>query len=321
VKNALPSDAWRIAQVLAKCLDALRLIWMVATAKVLIFGRPVHAWHLKAIRLARFFGKPVISDFCDYDVNIEPRYVELTQLSSLVTVPTVLLAKRVSAVAPTPVQIIEDSLDLEVLRSLPLNLDLETTNYNDVLWFGMAFTSEGVSPSYHIFCDIIRKSLPLLMTNKRQVTVVCDDPARAQTIFESLVGRDFLPIRMLKWNISVMQSCLSRPGTAIIPYEEPVENCYKSANRIELALYAGKRVVSNGMLKSIDESLQPWVDVVKNGVIQDHHLTDQFYGGQAGLSFVRHFLEAKQFNIHKDWKFVLESLLLPEKPASRPLQY
>lgn len=305
-KAALPVDASHSLQVLAKCYDALRLIWMILFARLLIFGRPVHSWHSKAFCFAVILRKPVLSDFCDFDADKDSRYIKFAQMSKIVTVPTPALAKRVSKVSTSMVHVIEDSLDIHGLN-IPRNFGL--LEAIDVLWFGMASTPDGATESYAKFCSIVKNSYSSLVGMDVQVTVICNDPKHAQACFDSIVGATSFPVRILEWNIPTITKHLKLPGVAIIPYPEPVENCYKSPNRIELALYAGRRVISNGILPSLDKALRPWVKTLDNDCLQESDLVSHFHRGIEGLVIVRDYIDRKQDVIQAQWMFALEELL------------
>ena len=98
-----------------------------------------------------------------------------------------------------------------------------------------------------------------------------------------------------------MREELDRPGIVVIPYAEPIKNCPKSANRIELSLYAGKKVVVNGLLPSLDSELQRNV-IIRKGLINPAEIATQLVNTDA----IRHYLDEKQHRIDQLWCQLLD---------------
>jgi hypothetical protein len=248
----------------------------IACADVAIFGKPYGEHHLKAMKIAKAFNTKILSDFCDFHSDVNSAFLAAARHSDLITVPTNVLASRIIAETSKPTVVIPDKLDYS---SLPVDTaiedELRSAKPISILWFGLAFANDLPTSSFRRFCEITSDSAKLISAHGLIVEIISEAPERVSKYFGSQFdSSNVLSFNSRQWSIEAMRASLACPGFALIPYAEPVESCEKSANRIELALYAGKAVISNGSrLAGLDSRLSDFIKPMYGNIMQDKDLT------------------------------------------------
>ena len=299
--SILPKSIKRLIQRIA----LINHIWFLITlisACVVVTGKPNNPRLIDCLRVARRFGTRIIIDACD----IKPSYTNINEafaIATYITIPTRGLIAKVPPKERHKIRIIPDSLDRE---SLPREgridrIAFKERTYNDILWFGVIEASgPSERPSFSLFCDQIIVSIQQLETHQCRVTLVCSRSKEALQYLTQKLSPSSLPCSSREWSLQSMREELDRPGIVVIPYPEPIENCPKSANRIELSLYAGKKVVVNGLLPSLDAELQRHV-ITSKSVINPGEISTKLVNTAA----IRHYLDKKQDRINQLWCQVL----------------
>ena len=280
---------------LAPTLRRGKFLLALASARVVITGKPNDPRLIDGMRVARWFGTRLIVDACD----IKPSYVhiqEAFELASSITIPTEALMAAVPERQRQKIKVIPDSLDTACLPTSSERLPGPPPTLN-ILWFGVIEASGPAQrPSFALFCDLIATSIEWLKQHQASITLVCSRSDEALRHLERRLSPNTLPCEAMDWTIDNMRQALARPGLALIPYPTPVDRCRKSANRMELALYSGKTVLVNGRLPSLDEALREHVIEVGKGINEAFVHTSQ-----EDASAARHYLNRKQELIDQQW--------------------
>ena len=104
-----------------------------------------------------------------------------------------------------------------------------------------------------------------------------------------------------------MQKALASPGIALLPYQEPIASCDKSPNRLELAFYAGKTVMVNGRLPSLDQELTgAMIEIdhcIDQSMLNQHQ--DNLIKQKESKQMARRHLDHKQTTIDQLWAKLL----------------
>ena len=129
------------------------------------------------------------------------------------------------------------------------------------MWFGLAFANNEPTYSFQNFCRLVSGSENLITNHGLYVEIISESSDEAKDYLIAKSGaHSLIEIHSCQWSPDSMRQALSRPGFVILPYQEPVESCEKSANRIELSLCTGKVVISNGTkLSSLENALSAYV--------------------------------------------------------------
>lgn len=296
---------WRFESVLA--------LFKIVNADFVVFGKPYTHGHVKAMQTARKWNKKIISDFCDFHSSSHSNFLVAASLSDIITAPTKLLAKRITEETGKDITLIPDYIDHQILtltKSLSSRFLPSPTKYT-LLWFGLGFTNGKPTESLQSFCQLIAASSGVLASQNIEIEIISENANITESYFANAMS-SYLPIkfRSIQWSPEAMASALLSPGFAIIPYPEPIELCEKSPNRIELALYQGKVVISNGKyLPSLDEEL---VHYVRDLPLHSLSMTDlQFVlnDQEAQVQKVREFLDAKQLIVKELWLSLVENAI------------
>ena len=291
----------RLQRVIRKILLKTNQLWFLinlAAADSIVTGKPNDPRLLRALRFARCFRTKIIVDACD----IKPSYTNINEafeIATHITLPTQRLIAKIPPKERHKVRIIPDSLDRESLpgeRQAELITFKESTS-SDIVWFGVIEAS-GPSdrPSFSLFCDQIKASIQNLEKHKSSITLVCSRSNEALQHLKQNLAPSSLTCISKEWSLQTMREELGRPGIVVIPYPEPIENCPKSANRIELSLYAGKKVIVNGLLPSLDLELQRHV-IIRKRLINPEEIAKHLIN----ITAIRHYLDEKQNRIDQLW--------------------
>jgi len=283
----------------------LKFAYLFASSSTCVFSKPYHAYHLKAMKIARFFGKRIISDFCDFHES-RSEFIQAALLSDIIVCPTETLAARVKSISGSKASfsVIEDMLD-PVAKANPsplLKAHEIQTEKPTVLWFGLAFAGDEPTHSFRHFSQLSINCLQEINRLGFTIEVVCEDPERSiQFLSEhanlSLQGK----VKAIEWSPNSMRNALARPGIVVIQYPEPVSSCEKSSNRIELALYLGKEVYTNGWPPSLDAELKPFVNILTGSTLPSSALTLNDPNLVEKKSIVNAYLDQKQNRIQQKW--------------------
>ena len=284
---------------LAPKLRRARFLLNLASARVVITGKPNDPRLIDGMRFARWFGTRLIVDACD----VKPSYVHIQSafaLASHITLPTEALVDAIPTQQRHKIQVIPDSLDRACLptpsQQPEPHLQEPQAGLN-IFWFGVIEASGPAErPSFALFCDLIAEAIDRLQRHQASITLVCSRSDDALHYLQERLAPNTLPCIGMDWSIHNMREALARPGLALIPYPTPVEGCRKSANRMELALYAGKTVLVNGRLPSLDQVLREHVVEVGAGINEA-----SLHISQEGATAVRHYLDRKQELIDQHW--------------------
>ncbi len=300
--SVLPKSAKELLQHIALIRHA-RFLTALILARVVVTGKPNNIRLIHCLRIAKRFGTKIIIDACD----IKTSYTNINEafaIATFITLPTQGLSVKIPPKERHKIRIIPDSLDRESLpheRQADRIASKENTG-TDILWFGV-IEAKGPSerPSFSLFCDQIKASIQQLETHESSITLVCSRSNEALQHLTQTLAPSSLPCSCKEWSLQTMREELDRPGIVVIPYPEPIENCPKSANRIELSLYAGKKVVVNGLLPSLDSELQRDV-IIRKGLINPGEIATQLVNTAA----IRHYLDEKQNRIDQLWCQLLD---------------
>jgi hypothetical protein len=303
-KYTLKKLAWKLGSLLAS--------FKIADADVIVFGKPYTHGHIKAMQIARQFNKKIISDFCDFHSSSHSSFYLASCLSDVITAPTKLLAERIITETGKHVTLIPDHIDFQTL-ALSKNLSstsLPPSPRYTILWFGLGFANGKPTESLQSFCQLVAASSEILIDQDIHIEVISENANLTQSYLTESMGSPLqICFRSIQWSPEAMARALLSPGFAIIPYPKPVRVCEKSPNRIELALYQGKVVISNGKhLPSLDDELVPHV---RDLPLQSLSLTDlEFvpYDQELQVKHVRRYLDAKQYVIKDLWYNLIESM-------------
>ena len=276
-------------------LRRAKFLLTLASARVVITGKPNDPRLIDGMRVARWFGTRLIVDACD----VKPSYVHIQDafaLASSITIPTEALIAAVPERQRHKIKVIPDSLDKACLPTTSERPPDPHPTLN-ILWFGVIEASGPAErPSFALFCDLIAASIDSLQKHQASITLVCSRSDEALQHLECRLSPNTLPCEAVDWTINNMRQALARPGLALIPYPTPVECCQKSANRMELALYAGRTVLVNGRLPSLDQALREEVIEI------DARLEEAWImARKQGSTAARRYLDRKQLLIDQQW--------------------
>ena len=282
---------------LAPKLRRARFLLSLASARVVITGKPNDPRLIDGMRFARWFGTRLIVDACD----VKPSYVHIQSafaLASHITIPTEALVDAIPTRQRHKIQVIPDSLDRACLptpspQPTPHQQEPQA-GLNILVRRHRSKRPRGTTVC--AFCDLIAGAIDRLQQHQASITLVCSRSEDALHYLQERLAPNTLPCTGMDWSIHNMREALARPGLALIPYPRPVESCQKSANRMELALYAGKTVLVNGRLPSLDEALREHVNDVGAGIKEA-----SLHTSQEGGTAVRHYLDQKQQRIDQQW--------------------
>ena len=269
-----------------------------------VTGKPSSRAILLLLLACKTFRKTVIVDICDLDWS-KKYTLSAIKIADIVTTPTEYLADEIKHIRKKPLVVISDKLDY---ACLPSHKNVSTNEPIDLLWFGN-LEKEGAirRESFAIFCKIIKNSRAFLIKNNISITIISP---RAQDSLEMLlraIGNTSIHCESLKWSPITMQSALAKKGFALLPYKEPIESCTKSPNRIELALYSGRTVLSNGILPSLDTELQKYITICSDNRIDETALK-ALKKSKNTLEETRALIEKKQTKIKEKWQAVADTI-------------
>jgi hypothetical protein len=291
---------------------SLSIIVAALRSSLFVFGKPFHSHHMLAMRILHRFGKCIISDFCDFHSSSNIWYLEAAKLSNVIVCPTLLLAERINLETGHSVFIVPDRIDpvlqlasldrIENIRSVKIPMS--------ILWFGRAYYGIVPTDSFRIFCDIVSTSCQNINSLKLSIKIVCEYPEKAKLELISKLFGQYLDVHVFQWSNQVISEQLAEPGIALIPYPEPVELCEKSANRLELALFAGKKVYSNGIMPDLDHQIAPFVKVFNGSWDQDSPDNKIDLPTTSEVELIRSYLNKKNASIASQWDDIVENCLL-----------
>ena len=288
------------------------LLLCVAKADLAVFGKPYGSYHMEALKIAKKFNTKILSDFCDFHSGINDSFLEAARYSDMITVPTPTLAGRIYGETSKCPIVIPDRLDYCVL---PGDSELEKYSYclhpKTILWFGLAFANNKPTYSFSQFCRIVSSSEELIINNGSYLEIISESADRAKDyLIAKLRADSSIVVHSRQWSIVSMRQALARPGFVILPYQEPVESCEKSANRVELALCAGKVVISNAVaLPSLDKSLASLVKPMPCKALQSSDLIFNYTKQSDQAKQSKNILDVKSLEISLLWKHALQAIL------------
>ena len=233
----------------------------VAKADLAVFGKPYGQDHMEAMQIAKRHNTKILSDFCDFHSRLNDTFLEAAHYSDVITVPTNALASRIYAESSKYPIVIPDKLDYCVLPGISALEQLsDGLQPKTILWYGLTFANNEPTYSFRNFCRIVSGSEDLIINHGLYVEIISESSDRAKDyLIANLRADSLIELHSCQWSLISMRQALSRPGFVVLPYPEPVESCEKSANRIELALCAGKVVISNGSkLSSLENALSAY---------------------------------------------------------------
>ena len=298
----------KISRVLSNILQAFQIgaqLLLNRRVKSIATGKPSSRTILLLLLACKTFRKSVIVDICDLDWSKKYTLAAI-RIADIVTTPTEYLADEIKHIRKKPLFVIPDKLDY---ACLPSHKNVAANSPIDLLWFGN-LEKEGAirRESFAIFCKIIKNSRAFLIKNNISITIISP---RAQDSLEMLfraIGNTSLHCESLKWSPLAMQSALAKKGFALLPYKEPIKSCKKSPNRIELALYSGRTVLSNGFLPSLDAELQKHITICSNNQI-DNSALKALRKSKNTLGQARALIENKQIKISEKWQAIADTII------------
>ena len=304
-KHDLPTLCRRLPKEMRlwirEVVPKLRRIWFVLTlarARIVVTGKPNDPLLIDGMNIARWFGTRLIVDAYD----IKPSYLHIHkafELASCITIPTKKLGAAIPIEQHHKIHVIPDYLDKACLPKT--HQRKESHSPANILWFGV-IEADGPSkrPSFKLFCDFIATSINQLELRNVSITLVCSHSEAAVRYLKEILSPHTLPCTVMEWSLANMQKALAQPGLAVIPYPTPINNCQKSANRVELALYAGKTVLVNGELPSLDPVLRKYISEIKTNI--DLAATTRL---ETSLTTIRNHLDKKQSLIDERWQSLI----------------
>jgi hypothetical protein len=318
-------DSWLLSRILRAISTIPRLksfcqkirlylrLLLFAKADLAIFGKPYGSHHMEAMKSAKRHNTKILSDFCDFHSEFNDAFLEAARYSDVITVPTAALASRIYAETSKYPIIIPDRVDYCVL---PSNSVLEMLGNNSlqsksILWFGLAFANNEPTYSFKEFCKIVSCSEDLISIHRLYVDLISESSDLAKDyLVASLSADSLIEIHSCQWSPHSMRQALSQPGFVILAYPDPVENCEKSANRIELGLYVGKVVISNGAkLSGLENSLSAYVVSLPKGSLNASDLHFEASKQYEQALETSRILDEKQGRINCLWSGVINLAL------------
>jgi hypothetical protein len=268
---------------------------------------------MEAMKSAKRHSTNILSDFCDFHWELNDAFLEAARYSDVITVPTAALASRIYAETSKYPIIIPDKVDYCVLPSSSV-LDMMGNNSlqpHSILWFGLAFANNEPTYSFKDFCKIVSSSEDLIFNKGLCVDIISESSDLAEKyLVASLRADSLIEIHSCQWSPHSMRQALSQPGFVILAYPEPVENCEKSANRIELALCSGKVVISNGTkLSGLENSLAAYVMPLPKGSLNASDLDFEGPKQYEQALETNRILDAKQGLINCLWSGAINQAL------------
>ena len=124
---------------------------------------------------------------------------------------------------------------------------------------------------------------------------MCSRSDEALQHLECRLSPNTLPCEAVDWTINNMPG----PGQTwpgFDPLPDTGRMLPKSANRMELALYAGRTVLVNGRLPSLDQALREEVIEI-DARLEEAWIT----AGKQGSTAARRYLDRKQLLIDQQW--------------------
>ena len=305
-----------------KLIAIFRLLWQnknllcfLLFADALVISKPKDNSLLPIVYFGKLFRTKLIIDFCDFEPLIHHIQIKYIKIASIVTCPTKIIADEIKQFSPKQLIVIEDSIDPLITKNSQFRQQrVIPLNRVNIIWFGRAFDRRGLpTDSFRIAAELF-DSFISANPSKYSFYIVSEVPEKAllyviinyPTIASKLVNS-------VKWCPKAMMRYLAKSDAALLPYETPVSNCYKSPNRVELALYFGIPVLSNGIIPSLDLTLSKYVTVISSKVIrQDSLLSKRSLQpiSEQELNQIRGILHLKDEQICQKW---LKTLVSREK--------
>jgi len=308
INNVIRKISYKIRSLLA--------VVKIARAGVVVFGKPYNHGHIQAMRTARRFNAKIISDFCDFHSSSLSAFHVAAGLSDVISAPTMLLSTRITSETGKQVDVIPDYIDYQILalcHDLPNTSNTSNVDprKQSILWFGLGFSSGKPTRSFELFCRLISASADVLSRCNISIEILSENGLLAASYLKALmVDCKHLDCKSVQWSPAAMANALRSPGFAIIPYPEPVIACEKSPNRIELALYEGKVVISNGKhLPSLDPELASYVRDLPMHSLSPNDLLFLEDRQEHQIVQTRRYLNAKQFAINDCWTDLIDRLV------------
>ena len=268
-------------------------------------GKPSSRTLLTVLLICKALGKLVIVDICDLDQN-NKYTIAMLRVADIVTTPTRQLADKIRYYRDGDIIIVSDQLDYTCAPDKNATTNDQTL---DLLWFGNLEKKGKITrESFTAFCSVVKKSAPFLAQNNISITIVSQRAEDAREHILDAIGNASIQCESLEWSPKTMRSALSKKGFALLPYEEPIKNCAKSPNRIELALYSGKVVLSNGYLPSLDAELRKYVTVYNNNQLDESILKIPNRSKDEAAQ-ARFAIEKKQAQIKQKWKDITKAII------------
>jgi hypothetical protein len=301
----------RLKSFYLKICLRLRLL-RVAKADLAIFGKPYGAHHIEAMKSAKRYNTMILSDFCDFHSGVNHAFLEAARYSDVITAPSAALASRIYAETSKHSIVIPDKVDYCVLPDNSILDELgNSLQPESILWFGLAFANSEPTYSFRDFCRVVSNSESLIFNRGLYVEIISESSDLAKDYLLSNSRADSLiEVDSCQWSLNSMRQALSRPGFVILPYQEPVESCEKSANRIELALCTGKVVISNGTnLSSLENALSAYLIPLPKDSLNASDL--DFEGARQHEQAIesRRILDEKQSRINCLWSAAINHAL------------
>tara|TARA_B100002052_G_scaffold291962_1_gene312790 strand:- start:683 stop:1888 length:1206 start_codon:yes stop_codon:yes gene_type:complete len=290
-------------------LRRAQFLFTLARSKVVVVGKPNDERVIDGMQFAKRFRTSLIVDACD--IKTSYRYIQKAfDLATYITLPTKHLGAKIPAKHHHKIRIIPDGLDTTCLPNNTTDAAPRKTPKSplNILWFGVIEASgPSERPSFSIFCDVIAQSIDVLQQNQATITLVCSHSQAAQAFLAKRLRSKSLACQAMEWSQESMQQALASPGIALLPYQEPITCCDKSPNRLELAFYAGKTVMVNGRLPSLDQELTAaMIEIdrcIDQSMLNQHQ--DNLVKQQRTRQMARRHLDHKQTTIDQLWTNLL----------------
>jgi len=305
----------KTSRALSNIIQALKIaakLLLNRRIKSVVTGKPSSRAILLLLLACKTSRKTVVVDICDLDWSKKYTLAAI-KIADIVTTPTEYLANEIKHIRKKPLVVISDKLDY---ACLPSHNNVATNEPIDLLWFGNLEKDGAIRrESFAIFCMIIKNSRTFLMKNNISITIVSPRAQDSLEILFRAIGNTSIHCESLKWSPLAMQSALAKKGFALLPYKEPVKSCKKSPNRIELALYSGKTVLSNGILPSLDAELQKYITICRNNRIDESALK-ALKESKNTLEQTRALIENKQTKIRENWQAIADTIICQQNSQS-----
>jgi len=308
-------DSSLISRIIYKLTKPFRQIYLITSSEIIIFGKPVERLHLLMMAIAKALGKKIISDFCDFRIDKKGFYLKALNLTDAVTCPTTNLALYIQENTELKPILIPDILDPVGLATN--NRDLFLHNMGQplsIIWFGRAggLDSSPLSTSFVKLAVHLIENRKLYSDQAIEIIIISNISTDIDCLMRAVLhdNNPRLTYTSVDWSEDNIRKILPLPGYAYIPYDEPVEQSLKSANRIELALFYGRKVLSNStLLPDIDVQLKKYITAVPPDLTSLDFLSFDVSQQLRQINEVTPYLLSKRQRILERWEQLLTNNL------------